>query len=136
MNIIWQLFKNCFRPLKKWKELPAGLDWLLSVVEPLIVVALTIVLAYATYWLIFGVQPNGAPTDNNKRVTEVVKLLNDNWKVALILAILLFYRTVRIFLEQAEELFYVKRRKTLEGEPQEPRPNPLHGEQQGPRENP
>jgi hypothetical protein len=48
---------------------------------------------------------------------ELVKGLNDNWKAALILLVVLFYRTVRMFLEQAEEAFGVKRR--LPGEPRE-----------------
>ena len=130
MKNLW-LSKNIVRPLKKLKELPTALDWFLSVLEPLIVVALTVVITLATYWLIFGPQ-----AQNNQRITGVVKLLNDNWKAGLLLVVLLFYRTVRTFLEQAEELFSVKRRKQLVGEAEQPKENPHHGKPHIPMENP
>jgi hypothetical protein len=50
------------------------------------------------------------------RIIALMKGLNDNWKAALVLLVLLFYRTVRIFLEQAEEAWGVKR--PLKGEAQ------------------
>jgi hypothetical protein len=131
MKSIWQLFKNIIRALKKLKELPSALDWFLSVIEPLIVVALTVVIVFAAYWLIFDAQ-----AENTKRIADVVKLLNDNWKTGLLLIVLLFYRTVRTFLEQAEELFSVKRRKSLVGETEELKANPSHGKPQEPMENP
>jgi hypothetical protein len=92
------------------------------------VVALTVVITFATYCLVFGPQ-----FENNKRIMEVVKLLNDNWKAGTLLVVLLFYRTVRTFLEQAEELLTVKRGKPLAGEAEKPKANPPHDK---PMENP
>jgi len=128
MNSLWRVLKYIVRRLKKLRELPAFLDWFLSVLEPLIVVALTVVITVATYWLVFGPQ-----FENNKRITEVVKLLNDNWKAGMLLVVLLFYRTVRTFLEQAEELLTVKRSKPLAGEAEKPKANPPYDK---PMENP
>jgi hypothetical protein len=61
--------------------------------------------------------------EHQTRLTQLVELINDNWKAALILLVLLFYRTIRIFLEQTEEAFGMKRKKPISGEPTE-EPNP------------
>ena len=109
-----------YRNLKKLVHLPDWLNWLLSVVEPCIILIIALVLAYAGYWLIFGVEKSA---EHQTRLTQLVELINDNWKAALILLVLLFYRTIRIFLEQTEEAFGMKRKKPISGEPTE-EPNP------------
>jgi hypothetical protein len=103
------------RPLAKLSPLPKWLNWLLSVVEPLIVLVITLLVFYSTCWLVFGNEHD----EHRVRLIGLMKDLNDNWKAGLLLLLLLFYRTVRVFLEQAEEAFGVKRNKTLlSGEPQ------------------
>lgn len=103
--------------LNKIEPLPEWLDWLLSVVEPAVVLAITCLMAYSVCLLMFGGGPGRA------RLVELMKGMNDNWKASLLLLLVLFYRTVRTFLEQAEELLTVKRKKTLAGE-LEKEPNP------------
>jgi hypothetical protein len=112
--------------VKKLADLPSWLNWLLSVVEPVIVLVFTYLVIYSSCLLIFGDRKN----DQNVRMIELLKLMSENWKVALILIILLFYRTVRIFLEQAEEAWGVKRKKPIFGEPQQ-LANPVTGEAPG-----
>lgn len=108
--------------LKKIAHLPIWLNWLLSVIEPCIILVIAFVLAYAGYWLIFGSEGSG----HQARLTQLMKLMNDDWKAALILLVLLFYRTIRTFLEQAEEAWGVKRKRPIIGEPEE-NPNPTEG---------
>ncbi len=94
---------------------PEWLNWLLSVVEPLIVLLITGLVGYGTYWLVFGGNTGG----QQERLVRLMETINNNWKAALILLVLLFYRTIRTFLEQAEEAWGVKRKKPIAGEPQE-----------------
>ncbi|HKW87950.1 MAG TPA: hypothetical protein VJN21_04255 [Candidatus Acidoferrales bacterium] len=94
-------------------QLPDWLDWLLCVAEPLVVLGITLVVFYIGYTLVFGPEQSGHQT----RFKELLRVVNDNWKAGLLLLVLLFYRTVRIFLEQAEEAFGVKR--PLRGEAEE-----------------
>jgi len=76
-------------------------------------------IGYSAYWLVFGHDGSS----QQARLTQLMKLMNDDWKAALILLVLLFYRTIRIFLEQAEEAWGVKRKRPIIGEPEE-NPNP------------
>lgn len=103
-------------PLKltKLSRLPDWLNWLLSVVEPLVVLAIAALVFYSAYWLVFGSEQD----QHRTRLMALMKGINDDWKAALLLLLLLFYRTVRVFLEQAEEAFGVRKRKPLPGEPQ------------------
>jgi len=43
------------------------------------------------------------------RLVEVVRLLNENWKVGLLILLPLFYRPIRTFLEELREAFGMKR---------------------------
>lgn len=88
------------------------LNWLLCVVEPLIVLALVFLAGYTAYWLVFGPDPGGG----QKRSVELLKQLSDNWKAVILLLVVLFYRTIRTFFEQAEEAWGVKRKRRLPGE--------------------
>lgn len=92
-------------------RLPDFLNWLLSAIEPLIVLGITVSISYGV-WCLVRPDVNG----RQAHVLALMKWINDNWKAALILLVPLFYRTIRIFLEQAEEAMGVKR--PLKGEPQ------------------
>jgi hypothetical protein len=99
------------RSLARLSDLPDWLNWLLSVVEPLVVLGISAWIAYGA-WCLVRPEVNG----RQARILVLMKHMNDNWKAGLILLVLLFYRTVRIFLEQAEEAWGVKR--PMKGEEQ------------------
>jgi hypothetical protein len=103
---------KCLAFLRALVGLPVWLNWLLSVAEPLIVLAAAYVIGYATYYAVF--------TDQqwHGHIIATIKELNANWKAGIILLVILFYRTIRMFIEQAEYLWGVKKR--LKGEPLDP----------------
>ena len=101
--------------LEQW---PDGLDWLLAIFERLIVLAVAGCVFYSG-WIILG--PNHAALQ--AQLIHTLRTLNDNWKAVLLILIPLFYRTIRMFLEQTEEAFGMKRKKPLSGE-RERQPNP------------
>jgi hypothetical protein len=77
------------------------LDWLVRLAERLIVLGLAFVILRFGYRLIFWPIPPDA--------TDWITKIAANWKAVILLLIPLFYRTVRIFLEQVEEAFGMKR---------------------------
>jgi hypothetical protein len=84
---------------EKIERAPHWMDIVLSILEPAIIVGITLLAIYASCWLMFG-NENSA---QHIRMIRMVVLLNENWKVGLILLLLLFYRPIRIFLEQLEQ---------------------------------
>jgi|SRR5882724_1978242 len=84
------------------------LDRCLKIVEFLTVAGLAGVVfttaIYETYWVLWGF----TPSDRQDRVQTVLGMLNGNWKIGLLLLIPLFYRTVRAFLQRAEEFAGIK----------------------------
>ena len=74
--------------------IPKTLNWLLSVIEPLIALAIGFLFLYATLCLVLGSYQKLAI------LSSVLTAVNDNWKAALALLIPLFYRPVRLVLEQ------------------------------------
>jgi len=108
------------RTLKALSQLPDWLNWLLSVVEPLVVLAIAFLLGYSVYMSIWD--QGGQQT----KLIQLMKVVNDNWKAALILFVILFYRTVRVFLEQAEEGPWGFKKKSMQGDSQA-EPNPPGG---------
>jgi len=91
-----------------------GLDWLLGIVERLLVLSLACFIFYFGYQLVRG---NSIPEQ-----LAILKALSDNWKLGLIVLIVLFYGTVRVFLEQVQEVWGMKR--PLPGVPDKPEPLP------------
>ena len=77
-------------------------DRLLRLGEVCIVLSITFVVllmvVYGLFWLAWCNQETRAV-----RLAGMAKVLNDNWKVALLLLIPLFYRTIRVFLERVEK---------------------------------
>jgi|HubBroStandDraft_1064217.scaffolds.fasta_scaffold686783_2 hypothetical protein len=77
-------------------------DKLLRWGETSVVLCVTVIVlltfTYGLFWLVFC-----DPQTRSSRLTVIVKALNDNWKVGLVLAVPLFYRTIRVFLERVEE---------------------------------
>ena len=96
--------------LGKLSDLPDWLNWLLSVVEPLVVLLITVLTSYIAWCLAIS-----KSADKQAHALALIKGIAENWKAVLVILVPLFYRTIRIFLEQAEEALGVKR--PLRGEP-------------------
>lgn len=90
------------------------LDWLVSVAERLLVLGLSFVIFYFGYQLVRG---NSTPSQ-----LAVLKFFADNWKIGIIVLVVLFYGTVRIFLEQVQEVWGMKRPLSLVTDKPEPMP--------------
>ena len=101
--------------LARLARLPEWLDWVLAVVEPLIVLGITGCIGYVLYWQVFSGE-SAQQLHPHAYLATTMKQLSDNWKAGVILLVVLFYRTIRTFLEQADEALGVKRRKPLRGE--------------------
>jgi hypothetical protein len=82
-----------------WK-LPAFLDWLLSIVERVLVLALSFAIFYSGCHMVRG--------QADKEIAALAKL-GESWKVFLLLLVPLFYRTINRFINEAHEAFGVKR---------------------------
>lgn len=83
-------------------------DGSLRIVEFLTVIGIAIVILLVAfsegYWILWG----ALGSDRQSRLQSVLSLLNGNWKIGLLLLIPLFYRTIRAFLERAEEFAGIK----------------------------
>lgn len=104
------------RAWKAVKRLPDLLDWLVAVFERLLVLGIAVAVLWAGYRL-----GAGKATQNEK---DTIFKLGENWKAALFLLIPLFYKTVRVFLEEVQEAFGMKRQPQpgVVEEPEESRP--------------
>ena len=84
------------------------LDRCLTILEFLTVAGLAIVVVtaavYETCWVFWGC----LQSDRQARMQTALDILNKNWKIGLLLLIPLFYRTVRAFLQRAEEFAGIK----------------------------
>lgn len=73
--------------------------------ETLTVLGVFGVASYIGWWLVFG----DVKDPRHDRMLSLLGTVSDNWKAFLLLAIPLFYRTVRTFLEEVQEAFGMKR---------------------------
>lgn len=91
----------------------------MKVVEGLTVVGVFLVAVYVGWFLV--TKEINDPT--RLRMVNLIETVNNNWKAFLLLLILLFYRTIRAFLEEVQEAFGIKRRP-LPPPPASPQTNP------------
>jgi len=84
--------------------IPEFLNYVLSIVELVIVLIIACLTGFAVYCFLSG---SGQQT----RFISLMEAIEKNWKAALILLIPLFYRPVRTFLEQLEKAWGLERRK-------------------------
>jgi hypothetical protein len=106
------------QPMSFSKEtIPDYLNWLLSILELLIVFAIASLVGYAVFCFLLG-------TSQEVRFTRLMQVVNENWKAALVLLIPLFYRPIRVFLENLEEAGSLKRRKSIPASSQQEETNP------------
>jgi hypothetical protein len=90
------------------------LDWLVSVAERLLVLGMTVSIFRFGYEVVRG--------SSTTEQLSILRFLADNWKIGIIVLIVLFYGTVRIFLEQVQEVWGMKRPLPLVTDPPEPIP--------------
>lgn len=77
-------------------QMPVLLDWLLGVLERFLAASLIGLVVFGTFWLVFFA---GRPLDQS-RPGQILQLLDDNWKVMLILGAMVFYRPITSFLNR------------------------------------
>ncbi len=89
----------------------ALLDWMVKVVERLLVLGVAWVALYFGYHFCRGLL--------SSQQRDVIAFVAQNWKIVLILMIPLFYQTVRTFLEEVQEAWGIKRtpKQALSPEP-------------------
>jgi hypothetical protein len=80
----------------------AILDWVVGVVERLVVLAIAFVAFYVGWFALHG------DKQKSDALVQMLKALSDNWKGLLLLLIPLFYRTVRTFLERAKKFLGIE----------------------------
>jgi hypothetical protein len=88
------------------------LDWLVSVAERLLVLGMTVAIFRFGYQVVRG--------NSTVEQMSVLRFFADNWKIGIIVLVVLFYGTVRIFLEQVQEVWGMKRPLPLLTDPPEP----------------
>jgi hypothetical protein len=97
----------------------------LRIVE-LIMLALVTGVIVSVVWVLGYYMLHG-PEDSPRmlRMARVLALVDEHWKVGLLLLIPLFYRTVRAFLERVEEAWGVKAPRRIDPVETTPaKPNP------------
>jgi len=92
------LLKRVVPPIAS--AVPAFLDWLLSIVERLLVLGISFVIFSVGYQMMKG--------RADREIAALAKV-GESWKMLLLLLVPLFYRTVNRFIEEAHEAFGVKR---------------------------
>ncbi len=92
-------------------------DWELLFDRCLKIGEAAIVLTIATALVLFVVREvlwvwyACTPTIRQKRIETALKMLNDNWKVGLLILVPLFYRTIRMFLERVRKVLGMEARE-------------------------
>jgi hypothetical protein len=89
-----------------------GFDRCLKISEALVVITITFVLILLVGREVHWVWIACDPTARQQRIEAALKMVNDNWKVGLLILIPLFYRTTRMFLERVRKAWW------LEAEPE------------------
>ena len=105
----WQTIRRIF------VGIPKCLDWCVSVVECLIVLGVSVVVFHFGYHVWCGTLSPGE--------RDTATLVSQNWKILVILMIPLFYQPVRIFLEEVQEVWGMRRPKKGAAESEEKAPD-------------
>ncbi len=106
-----------------WTKFDLCLDRTLKACEALLVIFLTVALlgfiVYQITWII-----TACPQE---RIKSTFTMLNENWKVGLLLLVPLFYRTIRMFLERVRKFLGMETREPdeerVETNPEPAKPN-------------
>jgi len=104
-----------------WEQL---FDRCLKVSEAAIVLAITAVFVLfvvrEVLWIWFGCDPSV----RQQHIEAALKMLNENWKVGLLILVPLFYRTIRMFRMFLERVRKVWGMEAQQPEAVEEKPNP------------
>ena len=96
-------------------------DRCLKISEIVIVTTITAVLFLFVLREVLWIWRACNATLRQQRIEGALKMLNENWKVGLLILIPLFYRTIRMFLERVRKAFGME---VQEPEDVEEKPNP------------
>jgi len=104
-----------------------GFDRCLKISEAVVVITITIVFVLLVGRQIHWVRIAFSAADRQSRIEQSLKMVNDNWKVGLLILIPLFYRTTRMFLERVRKVWGVEAEPEDIVKKQNP-PEPSEGE--------
>jgi hypothetical protein len=85
-----------------------GFDRCLKISEAVVVITITIVLVLLVGRQVHWVGIACSAADRQCRIEQSLKMVNDNWRVGLLILIPLFYRTTRMFLERVRKVWGVE----------------------------
>lgn len=106
---------------KSYSSLELFFDWCLKISEALIVTIITAVVFLFVVREVLWVWHACNATIRQQRIEAALKMLNENWKVGLLILVPLFYRTIRTFLERVRKAFGME---VQEPDDVEEKPNP------------
>jgi hypothetical protein len=86
-----------WNPIKRWTW-----DKTLHHLECVTVFVISIVIYAAIFYEVIWIV-SATSGQHQDRFRQTFQLLNDNWRAGLLLFVLLFYRTVRKFMERVEK---------------------------------
>jgi len=96
-------------------------DRCLKISEAVVVITITSVLILFVVREVLWVWFACDAAIREQRIEAALKMLNENWKVGLLILVPLFYRTIRMFLERVRKAFGME---VQEPEEIEEKPNP------------
>jgi DNA integrity scanning protein DisA with diadenylate cyclase activity len=91
-----------FSPFSSWE---LRFDRCLKISEAVIVLTITTALVLFVVREVLWVWFACDATIRQQRIEDTLKMLNENWKVGLLILVPLFYRTIRMFLERVRKAF-------------------------------
>jgi hypothetical protein len=84
------------------KVIPLALDWLVRVMERILVLAIAFVACYVGWQIVLGHQMSDVERHGLAKAAE-------NWRIVLVLLVPILYLTIRTFIEEVVEAFGMKR---------------------------
>ncbi len=107
-----------FSEFSNWEKL---FDRCLKISEATVVFTITTVLVLLVVREASWVWHSCDAAIRQQRIEAALKMLNDNWKIGLLILVPLFYRTIRMFLERVRKPFGME---VQEPDDVEEKPNP------------
>ena len=83
-----------------------GFDRCLKISEAIVVITISLVLVLLVSRQVHWVWIACSAADRQNRIEASLKMVNDNWKVGLLILIPLFYRTTRMFFERVRKAWW------------------------------
>jgi hypothetical protein len=80
-----------------------GFDRCLKISEAVVVITITFILVLLVFRQVHWVWIACNAADRQSRIEQSLRMVNDNWKVGLLILIPLFYRTTRMFLQRVRK---------------------------------